>query len=190
MTVAIDTSSLIYLIRYYLKFDKDGKLFRLFKQKIENREIVLIHEVLEECEYTAKKIVVETFTFLVDKEWNKQHKVIVKTNAIIPPSSTKFHNIIDNQMINARAKREFSDEEYEIAKARYLKSADARLILFGLDYKSKNKEDEFYIVTEESDIQNDNKAFKKIPTFGTFVGIEAISIADLIDKYPEITLSF
>lgn len=190
MTVAIDTNSLIYLIRYYLKFDSDGKLFQLFKEKIENGQIVIINEVLEECKYTSKKIVVETFDFLLDKEWNKENKVIVKTDSIIPPSPTKFHNIVDNQMINARAKREFSQEEYEIAKELYLKSADARLILFGIDCKSKNKEEEFYIVTEESDVQNDNKAFKKIPTFGSFVGIEVISIADLLNKYPEITVKF
>jgi len=190
MTVAIDTNSLIYLIRYYLKFDSTGKLFYLFKNKIESGEIVIIDEVLEECKYTSKKIVVETFDFLVDKDWNKKHKVIAKTDLIIPPSPRKFHNIIDNQMINARAKREFTDDEYEVAKEQYLKSADARLILFGIDFKPKNKDDEFYIVTEESDVQNDNKAFKKIPTFGSFVGIDVISIADLLEKYPEVNVQF
>jgi len=131
MTVAIDTNSLIYLIRYYLKFDSGGKLFNLFKEKIENGEIVIIDEVLEECKYTSKKIVVKTFDYLLDKDWKKANKVIAKTDSIIPPSSKKFHNIIDNQMINARAKHEFTPDEYEIAKEQYLKSADARLILFG-----------------------------------------------------------
>jgi len=190
MTVAIDTNSLIYLIRYYLKFDSNGKLFQLFKNKIESGQIVIINEVLEECKYTSKKIVVQTFDFLVDKDWKKANKVIAKTDIIIPPSPTKFHNIVDNQMINARAKREFSDDEYEIAKEQYLKSADARLILYGIDFKSKNKQEEFYVVTEESDVQNDNKAFKKIPTFGYFVGVDVISIADLIEKYPEVNVQF
>ncbi len=190
MTVAIDTNSLIYLIRYYLKLDRSRKLYSLFRNKIENGEIVIVDKVLEECKYTSKKIVVDTFDFLLDKDWNKTNKVIVKTDLIIPPSPTKFHNIVDNQMINGRTKREFTEAEYEVAKEQYLKSADARLILFGMDFKSKNKDEEFYIVTEETDIQNDNKAFKKIPTFGTFVGIQVISIADLIDKYPEINVQF
>ena len=190
MTVAIDTNSLIYLIRYYLKFDSNDKLYDLFKNKIENGQIVIINEVLEECKYTSKKIVVETFDFLLDKDWKKENKVIVKTDAIIPPSPTKFHNIVDNQMINARAKREFTEDEYEVAKEQFLKSADARLILYGIDFKSKNKQEEFYVITEESDVQNDNKAFKKIPTFGSFVGVDVISIADLLDKYPEINVQF
>src|SRR5680860_125785 len=99
MTVAIDTNSLIYLTRYYLKFDSNGKLFQLFKNKIESGQIVIINEVLEECKYTSKKIVVQTFDFLVDKDWKKANKVIAKTDIIIPPSPTKFHNIVDNQMI-------------------------------------------------------------------------------------------
>jgi len=190
MTVAIDTNSLIYLIRYYLKFDSTGKLFSLFKNKIEVGEIVIIDEVLEECKYTSKKIVIKTFDFLDDKDWKKKHKVIAKTDLIIPPSPKKFHNIIDNQMINARAKRDFNYDEFEVAKEQYLKSADARLILFGIDFNSKNRDEEFYVVTEESDVQNDNKAFKKIPTFGSFVGVNVISIADLLDKYPEISIKF
>jgi len=78
MTVAIDTNSLIYLIRYYLKFDSGGKLFNLFKDKIENGEIVIIDEVLEECKYTSKKIVVKTFDYLLDKDWKKANKVLPK----------------------------------------------------------------------------------------------------------------
>jgi len=190
MTVAIDTNSLIYLIRYYLRFDSTGKLHTLFKDKIETGEIIIIDEVLEECKYTSKKIVVETFDFLIDKDWNKEHKAIKKTDLIIPPSPKKFHNIIDNQMINARAKRDFTEDEYEVAKEQYLKSADARLILYGIDFKSRNKDEQFYVVTEESDVQNDNKAFKKIPTFGSFVGIDVISIADLLELYPEVNVQF
>lgn len=127
MKVAIDTNSLIYLIRYYLKFDSTNKLFNLFKGKIESGEIVIIDEVLEECKYTSKKIVITTFDFLVDKIWNKLNRVIVKTDTLLPPDPTKFYNIVDNQMINGRTKSQFTPEEYEIAKENYLKSADARL---------------------------------------------------------------
>lgn len=190
MTIAIDTNSLLQLIRYYLKFDSTNKLFNFFKQKIENREIIIIDEVLAESKVISKKIIVKTFDFLEDPVWKKENKVIVNTESIIPPNNEKFHKIIDNQLINGRAKNSLTPDEYEVAKEKYLKSADARLVLFGLDFKSKNPEKEFYVVTEETESQNDNKSFKKIPTFGKLVGIDVIPLPELLELYPGIDITY
>ena len=66
MKVVIDTSSLISLVRYYLPFDNDNKLFDFFKKQIEDYEILIIDEVLKECKYTSKKIVVNKLPYLID----------------------------------------------------------------------------------------------------------------------------
>ena len=51
MIVVIDTSSLLALVRYYGRFDRDKKMFSFFKSKIEEGEIIIIDEVLNECKY-------------------------------------------------------------------------------------------------------------------------------------------
>ena len=54
MKVAIDTNSLLSLVRYYLPFDKKSVLFDFIKAKIKDGEIIIIDKILEECEYTSK----------------------------------------------------------------------------------------------------------------------------------------
>jgi O-methyltransferase involved in polyketide biosynthesis len=51
MKVIIDTSSLLSLVRYYLPFDNNNKLFDFIKQEIKNGRIVVIDEVLKECKF-------------------------------------------------------------------------------------------------------------------------------------------
>jgi len=54
MTVAIDTSSLLSFVRYYLPFDSKDFLFQFLKEKIKKGEIVVIDEVYKESFYMAK----------------------------------------------------------------------------------------------------------------------------------------
>ena len=54
MKVAIDTSSLLSLVKYYLFLDKDDRLYDFIKLKIENKEIIILDKVEEECRYTSK----------------------------------------------------------------------------------------------------------------------------------------
>lgn len=51
MKVVIDTSSLLSLVRYYLPFDTNKKLYDLIKQEIKNHNIIVIDEVLSESSF-------------------------------------------------------------------------------------------------------------------------------------------
>ena len=89
MIVAIDTSSLLSLVRYYLPFDKKDILFDFIKSKIENREIIVLDKVFEECSYTAKGIVIEKLEYL------KLKKNQIKTTELLP-SQTFFNQVEHN----------------------------------------------------------------------------------------------
>lgn len=69
MIVLIDTSSLISLVRYYLPFDKNQTLYNFIKNKIESKKILILDKVYEECEYTAKGIVLKELEFLKSKKY-------------------------------------------------------------------------------------------------------------------------
>ncbi|MFZ1279198.1 MAG: hypothetical protein WAR59_00065, partial [Ignavibacteriaceae bacterium] len=79
MKVVIDTNSLLSLVRYYLPFDKNGVLFKFFKSKIENGEIIIIDKVLQECTYNSKGIIVTTLDYLNDKAFLKSAQAPYKT---------------------------------------------------------------------------------------------------------------
>lgn len=64
MKVAIDTSSLLALVRYYLPFEKDDSLKDFFRGKIDKKEIIILDKVALESKRTAKGIVVEQLEFL------------------------------------------------------------------------------------------------------------------------------
>lgn len=190
MKVVIDTSSLISLVRYYLRFDTDSRLYNLFKEKIESEEIIIIDEVLAECKYTSKGIVLDALNYLVDKEWKKQNNTPVNTSSIFPPSLKKFHNIIDNQLIRGSVKNDLDEEEYQIMKDGFMNSADCRMVIYCLDALHRNPDEEILIVTEETLSSNDNKAFKKIPAIGEILKIKVITLPELLEMYSEIDIKF
>ena len=72
MKVIIDTSSLLSLIRYYLPFDNNDKLFDFIKNEIASGGIIIIDEVLKECEFTSKQLVVKSLKYLTDKDFKKK----------------------------------------------------------------------------------------------------------------------
>lgn len=178
MTILIDTSSLLSLVRYYLPFDRDGILFDFFQNKIEEKEIIVIDKVIEECKYTAKGIVLEQLGYLKLK---KNHK---KTDLILP--TKKFFNQLENNFINGSAKNKLTSVQFENRKNDFLESADAKLILCSLAKIREN----LVIVSEESESTNDNKAFKKLPTICKFLDLEIMTLPELIDKYEGIDLTF
>ncbi len=166
MTVAIDTSSLLSLVRYYLPFDVDNKLFDLFKNNIQTSKIVVIDRVYTECDRVSKRIVTETLSYLKKQKTKKHNALYVEnTEFLLPPKPKQFYSCVQNQFVNQKVKkdRNITTEELETQKEFFLKGADAGLILFGLNYHHKNPTDDFCIVTEETSSPNDNKLFKKIP---------------------------
>jgi hypothetical protein len=111
MNVVIDTSSLLSLVRYYLPFDKNNKLYNFFESKILSKEILILDKVYDECSYTAKGIVVKTLTYLNEK---KNH---IKTIDLLP--NPKFFNQLENQFINGSIKNKLSLVEFENRKNQF-----------------------------------------------------------------------
>jgi len=179
MKVIIDTSSLLSLVRYYLPFDKNKILFSFIEQKVESGEIVILDKVYEECKYTANGIVVKILTYLSNK------KLQFKTDTLLP--SQKFFNQLENQFINGAVRNKLSAVEFENRKTAFLNSADAKLLLYGLQ-SLKEKLEETIIVTEETIFSNDNKSFKKLPAICKILEIEVTTLPKLLNMFEGIDL--
>ncbi len=192
MTVVIDTNSLLSLVRYYLPFDKNNVLFDFLKSKIKIGEIIIIDKVLEECTYISKGIVVKKLNYLSDKAFLKKNKVPYKTGTLIAPSPAKFLRQIDNQFVNTivRKQRKLTDVEYENQKNHFLEDADMKLIILCLNLKRASIFADVILVTEESEVSNDNKLFKKIPAICKELNIETITLPALLEKYDDIFVEF
>ncbi len=190
MKVVIDSSSLISLTRYYLPFDNNRKLYNFIKDKIELGEIIIIDRVLSECTYTQQGIVLKSLDYLGEKDFLKANKIPKKTDDIIAPAPQKFLRQVDNQFVNqvVYKQRNLTAVEYENQKESFLNGADMKQIILCLNY-IKDGEDTI-LVTEETEISNDNKLFKKIPAICKELSIETITLPELIVRYQGITLDF
>lgn len=183
MKIIIDTSSWLALVRYYIPFDTDSKIYSFFKEKIEDGTIILIDEVHQECSFVSKRLVINNLDFFNAK------KNITKTTNLFP--YPKFFNLVDHQFSIQHLKRRLSDVEYENQKEIFLKSADVKIILQGLKYKKEDKIEEVIIVSEESSSANDHKLFKKIPAICNLLKMECLTLPDLIERFNiEINLKF
>lgn len=179
MRVVIDTSSLLSLVRYYLPFDKNQILYNLFESKVKSGEIIILDKVYEECKFTSKGLVLRSFDFLNNK------KIKVKTEELLP--TKKFFNQLENQFINGAIRNKLTEVEFENRKNAYLDSADAKLLLYCL----KNKDlfdSRLSIVTEETETNNDNKSFKKLPAICKILDINVLTLPELINSFKEIDL--
>lgn len=187
MKVVIDTSSLLSLVRYYLPFDKKTILFEAIKSKIANGEILVIDKIIDECAYIAKGIVLSKLAFLTDKTFNKTHKLPLNTAFILPPAPAKFYRQVDNQFVNGVQKNRLTETQYDSVKNDFMNSADMKLILTSLIQKKDNPTEEIFLVTEETEVSNDNKVFKKIPAICSLLDIRTINIQQLVDKFDGIS---
>ena len=190
MKVAIDTNSLLSLVRYYLPFDKKSVLFDFIKAKIKDGEIIIIDKILEECEYTSKGLVLSSIDYLIDKEFLKAHKIPSNTEFILPPAPAKFLRQVENQFVNGVQKNRLTPVEFENRKNDFMNSADMKLILFCLNLKKDNPSDDIYLVTEETEDSNDSKVFKKIPAICRTLELETLTLPQMIDKFDEIDIEF
>ncbi len=188
MKVVIDTSSLMSLVRYYLPFDKKSILFEAIKSKIANGEILVIDKIIEECEFLKSGIVLSTLSFLTDKSFNKIHKLPLNTEFILPPAPAKFYRMVDNNFVVNVQRARFNETQYDLLKNDFMNSADMKLILTCLNLKKDNPTEEVFLVTEETEISNDNKVFKKIPAICSQLDIVTINIQQLIDKFDGIEI--
>lgn len=169
----IDTSSWVSMVRYYLPHDKGSTLKDLLIRKLDVKEIIIIDKVYSECKGVCQKIVVNTLPFL------KEYKVSTEDYV----ANTFFHNLLVNHL-SSPLYRELADEFKEIKKIEYTEGADCKLVLFALG----NREVRPIIVTEESQLENDVKHFKKITTVCQHpdIKIPTISLPQMIDGFDEI----
>lgn len=190
MKVVIDTNSLLSLVRYYLPFDKKSVLFEFIKEKINQGEIIIIDKVFEECTYNSKGLVIKTLTYLEDKAFAKSAKVPYKTESLLAPSPAKFLRQVDNQFVNTivRNQRKLTDTEFENQKNSFLNDADIRQVILCLNLIKDGEE--VILVTEESEVSNDNKLFKKIPAICKELDIPTMTLPELLDKYDGINIDF
>ncbi len=182
MKVVIDTSSLLSLVRYYLPFDKQRILFEIVKAKISTGEVLVIDKIIDECAYTSKGIVLETLSFLTDKAFNKKHKLPLNTEFILPPAPAKFYRMVDNNFVVAVQRARLNETQYDSLKNDFMNSADMKMILTTLNLKKDNPLEDIFLVTEETEVSNDNKVFKKIPAICSQINLETLNIQQLIDK--------
>lgn len=183
MKIVIDTSSLLSLVRYYIPFDKKNILFEIIKNKIVNGEILVIDKIIEECEYTSKGIVLETLPFLKDKDFNKTNKLPLNTEFILPPAPAKFYRMVDNNFVVSVQRARLNDTQYDSLKTDFMNSADMKMILTSLNLIKDHPTKEVYLVTEETEVSNDHKVFKKIPAICLQLGIQTMNIQQLVGKF-------
>ncbi len=190
MKVIIDTSSLMSLVRYYLPFDKKNILFKFFQQKIENGEIIIIDKVLMECTYNAKGFVLKKLTYLSDKAFLKTAKTPFNTDSLIAPNTNQFFHQLNNVFVNTVVKKSkgLTDVEFENSKSAFIESADMKQIILCLNLLKENEQ--VILVTEETESSNDGKLFKKIPFICKELGIETLTLPELISQYEDLDIDF
>lgn len=174
MRFIIDTSTWVSLVKYYKPFDNSSVIYDFFKQKIKDGEFILLSEVSNECSFVSKKIVIKELDFITNK------KLITKTTELLP--TNKFYNLLENQFCNQFQKRLLNETEVENLTNKFLKEADAKIILKAIEI-TKTLDNEITIVTEETTSNNDNKLFKKIPAICKELNIDCIGLPKLIENF-------
>ncbi len=183
MKYIIDTNSLLALIRYYIQMDKDNILMDFFKNHLTSKQFIIIDKVLEESKYVSQGIILNYLSFLSDKSFMKHAELPFKTENIIAPSPSKFIRQVEHQFTNniIKTSKKLTNEEYNSQIKLFLENADIKQILVSLNIFRTGEL--VTIVTEETEISNDNKLFKKIPSICKILNIPTITIAELLEKY-------
>ena len=168
MNYLIDTCSLVNLVRYYLPFDAEKKLYDCFKKQYERQEFILLPEVYKECSWGSQKVVTNSLDFLKE----------LKNTTPLSIDSQKTHNRIKQNWVNSQARKKLGEKfNTENEKKKFIASADCQLILSAMKDKAK-----FAIVTDETAHSNDGKLFKKIPAICNTESITCITLPELLKK--------
>ena len=167
MTAIIDTSSLLAIVRYYLSIKGGEELLRFLEQKFMSRELVLLTSIHREAARTQQGIALEKMPFLNEKSRR------VDDSKLMPPAPKKFSNLLENNFCIPLMRKRLSQDEFEQQKAAYMKTGDARMVLYALN----NPELDPVIITEETAQSNDGKLFKKLPLICGYLDIKSMTIA-------------
>lgn len=124
MVVIIDACSLVELARYYIPFDDEGVLSNFIQTKFAIKEFVLLDKIFDECKFVAKGLAVQALPFIAESQ------NITKTDTLIIHSPKKFQNLLDNQYCIQLVRNKLTDQEFSSYKEEYLKTGDAKVILY------------------------------------------------------------
>lgn len=167
MAIVVDTCSLVMIAKNYLPLDKDGQLYSFLEEAFSRKDLMLLDVILDESKRTSKGIAVEKMPFLKDK------KLVIPTKDLFPCAPERFSNMIDNNFCVRLKKQELTEEEYIEQKEEYLKTGDAKIIIYALNVRHSDAIhlEEMQVMTEETRQQNDGKKDSR------FLGIavEAVS---------------
>ena len=179
MDYYFDTSSLVALARYYHPFDKTEGLYEFVKNKFMQKEILVLDAILQESRFTSQGCVLNAYPFI---EENKD--LIIKTKEMMPFSTKKFDNMLNNNFSVPALVKSTDPEKYSILKQEFLNSGDGKLILTMFNRLHDDKDAEVCVVTEESPYSNDGKGFKKIPALCEIVKARCITLVDYLSQTP------
>lgn len=178
MKAVIDTSSLMTLVRYYLPFDREGKLTSFLEESILSGSIIVLDQVSDECKRLGKGRVIDAFPFLAQSKY--------KTSIADIRINKAIYNLIDNNFINASAKALLTEDLYQFKRNEFIASADFAMMLYS--YSIKDMED-VVIVTEETGYSNDGKPFKKIPDICKIIGVKTENLPSFLLENDFINIS-
>ena len=84
---------------------------------------------------------------------------------------------MDNNFCVRLVKNELTEQEYVQQKAEYSMTADYKILVYSMKEQNLNGiiKDEYYVMTEETRLQNDGKLFKKLPLLCEQIGVETIT---------------
>lgn len=181
MKYIIDTSSLISLVRYYLPFDKDDKLFNHIKNMVEVGQIIVIDKVVRECGYVSRGIVVNKMPFICLKK-------SLNTSDVVALQPKRNFNLVNNQFCRKSLLKNASVEDvvkYEQNKKRFTDiEADLSIVLLAEKLAGRNTltPDDITVVSEETRYDSDNKYFKKIPEMCEILNISCSTVSEFLKE--------
>lgn len=178
MAIVVDTCSLVMIAKNYLPLDEDGNMITFVNQSFTNSELILLDTIRDEANFASGGIALNSMPFLKDK------KIVVKTTDLLPPAPQRFNNSIDNNFCVRLLKNELTEEEYIQQKDEFLKSGDAKIVVYSwkMQHDQPNIFENFSVMTEETRNQNDGKLFKKLPLICDFLNIKTISAVEFLNQ--------
>lgn len=80
--------------------------------------------------------------------------------------------------------QELTEEEYIEQKEEYLKTGDAKIIIYALNVRHSDAIhlEEMQVMTEETRQQNDGKLFKKLPLLCEQIGIGTLTVSEYLHR--------
>ena len=97
--------------------------------------------------------------------------------------------MVENQFCVSIQRKKLNDVEFESKKKSFLDSADSKLLLFCLKEKTELGLDNPFLVSEETNTENDGKVFKKLPSLCSAVNVGHCNLPDLFKNNFKINLS-